>query len=145
MRVDFRASRRSDTPKQLLHLFVINKKVSTFTVLYGQEILLKFLDCYIQKRGWFYIYIYMSHSTTKCPVHPAKTQISLGTAQSDQSLLCPLWVALDPNLLQPGAVARSEASSLGMQAALSWIPTSGTFFRGDLVMKTFLWPFSLFR
>ena len=45
----------------------------------------------------------------------------------------------------PGAVARSEASSLGMQAAPSSIPTSGTFFRGDLVMKTFLRPFSLFR
>ena len=37
----------------------------------------------------------------------------------------------------PGAVVRSEASSLGMQAAPSLIPTSGTFFRGDLVMKTF--------
>ena len=45
----------------------------------------------------------------------------------------------------PGAVARSEASSLGMQAAPSSIPTSGTFFRGDLVMKTFQRPFSLFR
>ena len=45
----------------------------------------------------------------------------------------------------PGAVARSEASSLGMQAAPSLIPTSSTFFRGDLVMKTFLRPFSLFR
>ena len=45
----------------------------------------------------------------------------------------------------PGAVARSEASLLGMQAAPSSIPTSGTFFRGDLVMKTFLRPFSLFR
>ena len=47
--------------------------------------------------------------------------------------------------MQPGAVARSEASSLGMQAAPSLIPTSGTFFRGDLVMKTFLRPFSFFR
>ena len=37
----------------------------------------------------------------------------------------------------PGAVARSEAYSLGMQAALSSIPTSGTFFYGDLVMKHF--------
>ena len=44
-----------------------------------------------------------------------------------------------------GKVARSEACSLGMQAALSLIPTSGTFFRGGLVMKTFLRPFSLFR
>ena len=46
---------------------------------------------------------------------------------------------------RPGAVARSEACSLGMQAAPSSIPTSGTFFRGDLVMKTLLRPFSLFR
>ena len=45
----------------------------------------------------------------------------------------------------PGAVARSEASSLGMQAAPSSIPTSDTFCRGDLVMKIFLRPFSLFR
>ena len=44
-----------------------------------------------------------------------------------------------------GAVARSEASSLGMQVAPSSIPTSGIFFRGDLVMKTFVRPFSLFR
>ena len=44
----------------------------------------------------------------------------------------------DPIL--PGAVARSEASSLGMQAAPNSIPTSGTFFRGDLVKKTFLRP-----
>ena len=48
------------------------------------------------------------------------------------------------SLSSPGAVARSEAWSLGMQAAPSSIPTSGTFFRGDLVMKTFLRPFSLF-
>ena len=46
---------------------------------------------------------------------------------------------------RPGPVARLEASSLGMQAAPSSIPTSGTFFRGELVMKTFLRPFSLFR
>ena len=31
----------------------------------------------------------------------------------------------------PGAVARSEACSLGMQAAPSSIPTPDTFFRGD--------------
>ena len=41
-------------------------------------------------------------------------------------------------MFMPGAVAQSEASSLGMQAAPSSIPTFGTFFRGDLVMKTFL-------
>ena len=47
--------------------------------------------------------------------------------------------------LWPGTVARSEASSLCMQAAPSSIPTSGTFFCGDLVMKIFLRPFSLFH
>ena len=96
------------------------------------------------------------------------------STQPDQSSLCTSWVAKDLNLLQAdskdsdlsgrmqrsfrwlcrapaqikiwlGAVARSEACSLGMQAAPSLIPTSGTFFRGDLVMKTFLRPFSLFR
>ena len=35
----------------------------------------------------------------------------------------------------PSVVARSEASSLGMQAAPSSIPTSGTFFHGDFVIK----------
>ena len=44
-----------------------------------------------------------------------------------------------------GAVARLKACPLGMQAAPSSIPMSGTFFRGDLVMKRFLRPFSLFR
>ena len=46
---------------------------------------------------------------------------------------------------KPGTVARSEGRPLGMQAAQNSIPTPGTFFRGDLVMKTFLRPFSLFR
>ena len=42
--------------------------------------------------------------------------------------------------LGPSAVAWSEVYLLQ-----SLIPTSGTFFRGDLVMKKFLRPFSLFR
>ena len=46
---------------------------------------------------------------------------------------------------KPGGVARSEACPSGMQVAPSSIPTSGTFFRGDFVMKTFLRPFSLSR
>ena len=46
---------------------------------------------------------------------------------------------------QPGAVAPSEACSLGMQAAPSSIPTPDTFFRGDLFMKTVQRPFSLFN
>ena len=45
----------------------------------------------------------------------------------------------------PSAVARLEACPLGMQAAPSSIPTSGTFFLGDSVMKKFLRPFSLFH
>ena len=47
--------------------------------------------------------------------------------------------------MSPGAVARSEACPLGMQVARSSIPTAGTFFRGDLVMKKLLRPFALFR
>ena len=39
------------------------------------------------------------------------------------------------HFLKPGTVARSEACPFGMQAALSSIPTVGTFFHGDLVMK----------
>ena len=49
------------------------------------------------------------------------------------------------NFVRLGAVARSEACLLGMQAAPSSIPTSGTFFVETWVMKKFLWPFSLFR
>ena len=45
----------------------------------------------------------------------------------------------------PGVVARLEACPLGMQAEPSSIPISGTFFPGDLVMKIFQQPFSLFR
>ena len=41
----------------------------------------------------------------------------------------------------PGAVARSGTCPLRRQAAPSSSPTSGTFFRGDLVMKKFLQPF----
>ena len=48
-------------------------------------------------------------------------------------------------LVTPVVAARSEACPLGMQAAPSSILTSGTFFHGDLVMKKFLQPFSLFR
>ena len=63
--------------------------------------------------------------------------------------VCYLWSTfVVPRItygLWPGAVVRSEACSLGMQAAPSSIPTSGTFFRGDLVMKSFLRPFSLLR
>ena len=60
-------------------------------------------------------------------------------------ILGPSLVESIPFQIKTGAVARSEACPLGMQAAPSSIPTSGTFFRGDLVMKTFLRPFSLFR
>ena len=42
-------------------------------------------------------------------------------------------------------VARPEACPLDMQAVPGSIPTSGTFFRRDLVMKKILRPFSLFQ
>ena len=66
------------------------------------------------------------------------SQLTQESCGSHFSISIPPWK-------RQGAVARSEACSLGMQAAPSSIPTSGTFFRGDLVMKTFLRPFSLFR
>ena len=46
--------------------------------------------------------------------------------------------------LRLGAVAQSVATLLGMQAVPRSIPASVTFFREDLVMKIFLWPFFLF-
>ena len=68
------------------------------------------------------------------------------------TLLCQIWIVqiqfldytfivsfvssmvelIKRNWLVLGAVARSEARPLGMQAALSSIPMSSTFFRGDL-------------
>ena len=53
-------------------------------------------------------------------------------------------------ILVPPCISTGRGSSIGSEfawheAAPSSIPTSGTFFRGDLVMKTFLRPFSLFR
>ena len=41
-------------------------------------------------------------------------------------------------LLVLGTVASLEACLLGMQVAPSSIPTFGTFFHADLVIKTFL-------
>ena len=41
----------------------------------------------------------------------------------------------DLKVCQPGMVAGSEAHPLGMQAARSLIPMSGTFFHGDLDMQ----------
>ena len=54
-------------------------------------------------------------------------------------------IRFDGGYLMPGAVARSKACPLGLQAAPSLFLTSGTFFLGDLVMKRILRPFSLFR
>ena len=61
---------------------------------------------------------------------------SLTYLQSTHPPIYPPW---------PGTVAQSEACWLGMQAAPSSIPMSSTFSLGDMVIKTFLWPFSLFR
>ena len=78
----------------------------------------------------------------------ALRKLNLQTHMCSNPLGLHVWFLVRPFVYfhtWPDAVARSEASSLGMQAAPSSIPTSGTFFRGDLVMKTFLRPFSLFR
>ena len=80
-----------------------------------------------------------------CPVNAGGVIFfNNNTPHRRYALSLALSLSLSLSLL-PGAVARSEESSLGMQAAPSSIPTSGTFFLGDLVMKTFLRPFSLFR
>ena len=44
-------------------------------------------------------------------------------------------------------VTNSAECGSSIRSVFAWhaIPTSGTFFHGDLVMKTFLRPFSLFR
>ena len=44
-------------------------------------------------------------------------------------------LAAEYKLLLLGAVARSEACPLDMQLVPSSIPTSSTFFRGEMVMK----------
>ena len=60
--------------------------------------------------------------------------------ESETALLVSVKVT---HFLMAGRVARSEACPLGMQAASSSIPTSGTFFHGDEHEK-FLQPFTLF-
>ena len=44
--------------------------------------------------------------TIKMSMRPAKTQISLAYARSDQSLMCAQWVAKDPWFLQTGQLPR---------------------------------------
>ena len=67
--------------------------------------------------------IWMAHLIWRVDLHVSETSVS--------------------NRTIPGA--RSEACPLGMQATPSSIPTSDSSFRGDLAMKKFLCPFSLFR
>ena len=51
----------------------------------------------------------------------------------------------DPDQTAPlGAIGQVVAMLLGMQAVPRLIPTSGTFFRKNLVTKIFLWPLFLF-
>ena len=48
------------------------------------------------------------------------------------------YMYFDSQHNQPGTLTQSVVVHLGMQAVQRWIPASGTFFREDLVMKTFL-------
>ena len=84
---------------------------------------------YISKTIWWMCVIFSDNETVWLKRWPQKRQNKMTFIS---------WSS------RPGAAARLEVSLLGMQAAPSSIPTSGTFFRGDLVMKTFLRPFSLF-
>ena len=62
----------------------------------------------------------MSHDMTKPTkwVHPAKTQISLASAQSDQSSLCAQWVAKDPNFLHADS---EDSDQTGRMPRLIWV------------------------
>ena len=63
----------------------------------------------------------MSHLMTKAAkwhVRPAKTQISLGICQSDQSLLCAQWVAKDPSFLN---VDSEDSDQTGRMPRLIWV------------------------
>ena len=57
---------------------------------------------------------------------------------------CSNW-GLNSSPHTPGAVARAEANSLGMQAAPSSIPTSGTFFPGHENISTAILPLPLIQ
>ena len=87
---------------------------------------------------WMAGYAQLKFVMTEC----SKTQIRLTGLNYLQNSI---WMLVNYYSVEPGVVTRSEACPLGMQVAPIWIPTSGTFFRGDLVMKKFLRPFSVFR
>ena len=64
----------------------------------------------------------LSHHMTKpkqWPVHPARTQISLGTHPIwSESLLCPFWVAKVPMLLHVGS---KDSDQTGRMPRLIWV------------------------
>ena len=55
---------------------------------------------------------------TKWHVCPAKTQISLGICQSDQSSLCAQWVAKDPSFLNVGS---EDSDQTRQMPRLIWV------------------------
>ena len=67
------------------------------------------------------------------PVRPAKTQISQGIAQSDQSSLCAQWIDKDPMLL-PADSEDSDQTGADTQADLSlrWAHRSLFWFCDDV-------------
>ena len=86
-------------------------------------------------RGWKpWLVIY--HTSLNC------SPFLIFSTATVQQLAATIRAASWENLLMPYANNKDPDQP---QAAPSSIPMSGTFFRGDLVMKTFLRPFSLFR
>ena len=69
-----------------------------------------------------FMYVYLSHSTTKpakWPMYTVKTQISLGIHPAlSESLLCAFWVAKDPVLLHAD---REDSYQTGWMPRLIWV------------------------
>ena len=63
------------------------------------------------------------YDKTNKSVRPPKTQISLASAQSDQSSLCAQWVAKDPSFLH---VDSEDSDQSGRMPRLIWVFTGST-------------------
>ena len=75
---------------------------------------------------------------TKWHVRQAKIHISLGTCQSDQSLLCTQWVAKNPSFLH---IDREDSDWTGQMPRMIWVFSGRTCHFVDFVMR---WLYVLF-